>query len=425
MTSFWFVFGFFRELFFSSQNEKMLEVRQAYNRSRVLSRLQNYTFYKNLNISEWDQIPVMTKQSYLSHFEKLNIKNLDLNLVAQFSQKMEQTQNHKQKFDGFTVGLSTGTSGTRGAFILGNREIGLWSGSILAKAFGWNIFKPQKIAFVFRTNGPLYEGINRGWIRMRFFDINQSAATIDNELKQWQPTVLISVPYFFSKYISRNFELAIHPKKVFSCADVLDPEERKKIEDYFSVQIREIYQATEGFLGISCESGQMHLNEDNYIFEKKKIDETKFYPIITDVERRSQAIIRYELDDILVEKKGPCECGRPGIILERIEGRSDQVLTFHSKSSKRSVTVYPDLFRRLLRDGSWYNWNYLITQTSEHSIAVSLDRQLTEDESNNLKKNFYSALKDQGLSDFEMEVKYIVDFPELRGKRRRIVGLSV
>lgn len=47
--------------------------------------------------------------------------------------------------------------------------------------------------------------------------------------------------------------------------------------------------------------------------------------MVTDLERKAQPIIRYRLNDILVERKEPCGCGSPFLALEKIEGREDDV----------------------------------------------------------------------------------------------------
>jgi putative adenylate-forming enzyme len=81
--------------------------------------------------------------------------------------------------------------------------------------------------------------------------------------------------------------------------------------------------------------------------EKEYLDDRRFIPIITDFTRTSQPIIRYRLNDILVERKEPCPCGSCFTALERIEGREDDVFVFDGKNNEK-VNVFPDFIRRLV-----------------------------------------------------------------------------
>ncbi|MFW2308254.1 adenylate synthase, partial [Aliarcobacter butzleri] len=74
--------------------------------------------------------------------------------------------------------------------------------------------------------------------------------------------------------------------------------------------------------------GNLHLNEDIVYIEKDWIDEKsgRFSPIITDFNRKSQPIIRYKLDDILILEKQSCPCGCVFTRIKKIEGRCDDIL---------------------------------------------------------------------------------------------------
>ncbi len=65
--------------------------------------------------------------------------------------------------------------------------------------------------------------------------------------------------------------------------------------------------------------------------KKEYLDDSRFYPIITDFKRTSQPIYRYRLNDILVEEKSPCPCGSVFTRIAKIEGRSDDIFYFKKK----------------------------------------------------------------------------------------------
>jgi putative adenylate-forming enzyme len=168
-------------------------------------------------------------------------------------------------------------------------------------------------------------------------------------LEVFQPHILAAQPSVLGAIAEAQLakQIDIQPDLVISFAEVLNPEDKAFIQKNFSAPLREVYQCTEGFLGVTCAHGTMHLNEDIAIFEKKYLDETRFIPVITDFTRSSQPIIRYELNDILVEKTEPCPCGSCFTALERIEGREDDVLVFPG-SKGEPVKVFPDLICRVI-----------------------------------------------------------------------------
>ena len=79
--------------------------------------------------------------------------------------------------------------------------------------------------------------------------------------------------------------------------------------------------------------------------EREYLDRNRFVPIVTDFQRKAQPIIRYRLNDILVEKESPCGCGSPFLALEKIEGREDDIFVFLDGKGQKK-TVFPDFIRR-------------------------------------------------------------------------------
>jgi hypothetical protein len=127
---------------------------------------------------------------------------------------------------------------------------------------------------------------------------------------------------------------------------------RMQSERWFGFCPRSIYHATGGFFGVACEHGHIHLNEDDLLFEEETIAgrPDHFLPVITDLRRRSQAIIRYRLNDVLVKLPDQCACGPPLIALQRIEGRCDDVMSFKSVSGDGLIRVMPEALRAVVLD---------------------------------------------------------------------------
>jgi putative adenylate-forming enzyme len=153
--------------------------------------------------------------------------------------------------------------------------------------------------------------------------------------------------------------------------------DEKRLESGFQQKIFQIYQCTEGFLGFTCSHGTLHLNEDLLIFEKEYIDDVRFIPIITDLFRKTQPIIRYRLDDILVEKKTPCPCGCIFQALERIEGRCDDLL-YVALPHGGTKPLFPDFVNRKIIAVSESIEEYEVVQTKLDRWEIYLKDEFRE-----------------------------------------------
>ena len=421
--AFWMLISFFKELLFKIRSPQHLARRREQNKKHILAHLKDYSFYDDKKIKCWEDIPVVDKKIYTANFERFNLLQMTLSEATSFGESLEKDGDFLKKKKGYTIGLSTGTSGVRSAFIINSREIGVWAGTIIAKVLGWSFFRPQRIAFVFRAHSPLYDGINLGWIKLNFFNLNSPIEEIAPKIKVFNPSVFMSVPNFYSQYLKMREKADIQPRLLISGADVLEGQEKLKIESYFKAPLREVYQATEGFLGVSCEKGQMHLNEDFYIVEKKFLTDEVFVPILSDAKRKTQAIIRYQLDDLLCLGVNPCSCGRPSLSIKSIDGRSDQVLTFEAKDGQKAE-IFPDFLRQLIsKSGRWYHWDYRIEQNAADSMDIIVDKQLEVSEVEKMKQHIRLALEPKNASWVNLRIRTDESLASKAAKRKRIVNL--
>ena len=248
------------------------------------------------------------------------------------------------------MGLSSGTSGHRGMFITTPEEQGIWAGTILAKMLPRNDIFGHKIAFFLRADNDLYKAVNSFLISLEYFDTFKDTDEHIERLNKYQPTMIVAPPSLLLVLAKKIEEggLKVSIKRIISVAEILEKADEEYIKKQFNQKIiHQIYQATEGFLACTCEYGHLHLNEDLIKFDKKYIDEKRFYPIITDFRRTSQPFVKYYLNDILVESEEVCECGSVLQRIEKIEGRSDDIFKFTNKTGKE-IVVFPDFIRRTI-----------------------------------------------------------------------------
>jgi phenylacetate-coenzyme A ligase PaaK-like adenylate-forming protein len=93
--------------------------------------------------------------------------------------------------------------------------------------------------------------------------------------------------------------LRIHPQRLISVAETLEPQDRERLQGAFQAPVHEIYQCTEGLLAISCAHGSLHIQEDLVALQFEPLDDQgarlgaeRVTPIVTDLWRRTQPIIR-------------------------------------------------------------------------------------------------------------------------------------
>jgi len=201
-----------------------------------------------------------------------------------------------------------------------------------------------------RANNPLYETVKGSKrVTFAFFDLLSPFADLMKALAAFAPDVLIGPPQalrLVAEAVVRG-EIPLAPQAIFAGAEVLEREDATAIEAAFGRRVDQIYQATEGFLGMSCRAGTLHLNEDAIIFERRYIDREsgRFMPVITDLWRSTQPIVRYRLDDVLIERREPCPCGSMLTPIERIEGRADDILFLPGITDQTLVPLMPDFVR--------------------------------------------------------------------------------
>jgi len=347
------------------QHLRRLLPRSAYTRQRLAGR----------DVSEWTNLPPMDKPEMLANFDALNTVGVRKDEAFALALEAERTRDFTPTLHGLTVGLSSGTSGTRGLFLVSAAERDAWSGAALAKVLPGSIFARQRVAFCLRANSRLYSTVGSRRLRFEYFDLLRPLAEHVHRLNTLRPTLLIAPPSLLRMLAEAQAagRLRIAPVKIVSVAEVLDPLDAAFIEARFGQPVHQVYQCAEGFLGSTCRLGTLHLNEDLLVIQREWLDQAqrKFVPVITDFHRTSQPIIRYRLDDILTARAEPCACGSPLAALETIEGRCDDLFYLPGLAGGW-VPVFPDFVRRALLGASPELAGYVVRQLAPDRVEAAL-----------------------------------------------------
>jgi putative adenylate-forming enzyme len=394
-----------------------LEFLQQQWIARLLEQVaERSPYYRSFAGQPLDAWPIMEKREWMARFDEINTVGARLSELNGFAARAEATRHFSQTWHGHTVGFSTGTSGHRGLFFVSPAERARWAGTLFGRMIRINPLRAERLALVLRAGSPLYERASTLRLKFRYFDQAQTWDAIVNGLLAYQPTILVG-PARVLALLARD-AARIRPRRVISVAEVLDDLDRARIETAFGVRVEQIYQATEGLLGTTCEAGTIHLMEPYVHVEPQWLDaeRTRFTPLVTDLWRRTQPVIRYRMNDVLRVKREPCSCGRAAMAIDAIDGRMDDLLWLDS--ARGAVCVFPDLVTREIAIGVPQLDDYRITELSRGQWRVDLQPLPVEFIRHQLVARLRALASRLGASPPEITVREFASQPLLQKQRR-------
>ncbi|UQZ85626.1 hypothetical protein SK3146_04915 [Paenibacillus konkukensis] len=368
-----------------SRERERVEKRQEKRIRRHIRFVRKRSAYyrelwRGLPDSAWRSFPVIGKTEMMEHFDRLNTAGVLKEQAFALALRAEQTRDFTPMLGSVTIGLSSGTSGSRGLFLVSRYERMAWAGTILAKVLPRSLLHAERVAFFLRADSNLYGSVGSRRLQFRFYDLLDPLHEHIERLNRQQPSLLVAPPSLLRALAeaAQDGRLAIRPDKIIGVAEVLDPLDGRRIEAAFGQAVHQIYQCTEGLLACTCPHGTLHINEDIVAVQKEYLDEElrKFVPIITDFSRTTQPLIRYRLNDMLTERAEPCPCGSSHLALERVEGRCDDLFYFPAKSEARRmeppVPVFPDFISRAIISSAEEVLEYKAVQHAANRVEISL-----------------------------------------------------
>jgi phenylacetate-coenzyme A ligase PaaK-like adenylate-forming protein len=211
--------------------------------------------------------------------------------------------------------------------------------------------------------------------------------------------------------------LQIRPRAVFTSSEVLTEETRRRIVQAWGERLFNQYAATEcGSLAAECDHHMgMHLMEDLAIFEVVDKDNHPVPPgvygdklLITVLFNQTQPLIRYELSDSVRLAVVPCPSGRPFALIDDIQGREEDILSFPGVAGNM-VNVHPLVFSRIMDTLPVSGWQ-VIQEVDGLRVLLSGVRDEFEDEM--LADTLRQALREQGAIIPRVEVQRVASIPK-------------
>jgi phenylacetate-CoA ligase len=245
----------------------------------------------------------------------------------------------------FRVMATGGSTGRRGVFCYSGGEWTAFCGLML-RAMRANGLVPRIPRVRFATvmaPGPAHmtwrfgASIDVGAHRRLALAATDRLEDLVAALNAFRPDALAGFPSVVGLLVDEQREgrLRIAPRIVTTSSELRPPEVTAGVREVWGVEPHEVYGATDGLWGATCEHHRMHFFEDEAIVE---VEDDRL--LVTNLFLRTQPIVRYEITDLVRLDPEPCPCGRPSRTVTAIEGRSDDVLQLPAAGGA-TVAVHP------------------------------------------------------------------------------------
>ncbi|MBC8577031.1 phenylacetate--CoA ligase family protein [Yanshouia hominis] len=339
---------------------------------------------------------------------------------------------------------SSGTTGKPTMVAYTRHDLDIWSDCVtrVVCAGGATPDDVAQIAFGYGLfTGAL--GLHQGLEKLGCAVIPMSAGNTEKQLMLMQDlgvTVLIATPSYAlylsevaaQKGIIGNLKLRIG----FFGAEGCTPEMRQKIEENFGIIATDNYGMSEltgpGVSG-ECEYRcGLHVWEDHFIPEIIDPETGEVLPagstgelVVTPLFKEALPLLRYRTGDITRLDYSPCACGRTHVRMEKVQGRSDDMMII------KGVNVFPSQIESVLLGVDQVGPHYLLIlrrknflDTLEVQIEL-IDGSLLEDfrQLQALRNDIRARLKTVLGLDCAVTLVNPNTIERFQGKAKRVVDL--
>ncbi len=300
---------------------------------------------------------------------------------------------------------------------------------IIQNAYGYGLF----------TGG---FGIHHGGNRMGAITIPISAGNTQRQLDtmvDFQSDILTCTPSY-AAYLGESLEKSgislddINLKAGIHGAEMWTSELRDRIETSLGIKTHNIYGLTEVMgPGVAqecdCQNG-MHIQDDHFYPEiiNPETGETIEHGkrgelVLTSLTKTGMPILRFRTKDLTALMDDECECGRTTIRMDRITGRSDDMLKI------KGVMVFPSQIEKALLRVTGASPNYMIHVTrpdilDEVEVKVEASKELFFDEMKEMEKvekQIQASIRSETGIRVDVTICEPESLPRSEGKAVRVI----
>ena len=210
-------------------------------------------------------------------------------------------------------------------------------------------------------------------------------------MRDFKSTVLLSTPSYALNMAEAMVDMGIDPKDMHLRVGVFGAEPwsenmRQEIEKKLGIMAIDIYGLSEIIgpgVAIECAEEQkgLHVMEDHFLPEI--VDRDTFAPlplgeigelVFTTLTKEAFPVIRYRTKDFSRLITDPCSCGRTFYRMEKVTGRSDDMMII------RGVNVFPSQIEHVLMSIKGVEPHYQIIVNREGSLdTMEVQVEVSED----------------------------------------------
>lgn len=256
------------------------------------------------------------------------------------------------------------------------------------------------------------------FLRQRAFSILDPIESHLHEIEHFNPSAMYGFPSYFSLLAEKD--VMIHPQRIFTSSEMLDPKTKRKIEDAFKAEVYDVYGCTEvKEISWECpEHNGYHINADwllvEFLNNGKSTKEENASIVVTSLYNYGMPLIRYEIGDRGQSLEQKCLCGRGLPLMAPSQGRSVDHFILPN-----GLSISPYVMTCAIENIEGMR-QYQIRQERKELVTVTIvpDKQFNEES----KRQINSALESI-LPEVKIQIKTsVVINREKSGKYRIVVS---
>lgn len=339
---------------------------------------------------------------------------------------------------------SSGTTGTPTVILHTQRDLDEWANAV-ARCLYMVGLRPGDIfqnssGYGMFTGGL---GFQYGAERLGMLTVPAAAGNTKRQIKfitDFGTTALHAIPSYAGRLYEVMEEMGIDPRRdthlrtLIIGAEPHSEEQRRRIEQMLGVKAYNSFGMSEmcgpGVAFECTEQNGLHIWEDYYIVEI--VDPMTLEPVpegevgelvLTTINREAMPLLRYRTRDLTRILPGECPCGRHHLRLDRMKGRSDDMIIL------KGVNIFPIQIETVLMQFAELGNDYLITLTNEEAndlMTVEVELNAFSDDYRRLQvltKEIARQLKDEILITPVVRLVSKGSLPKQEGKAVRVRDL--
>ena len=340
---------------------------------------------------------------------------------------------------------SSGTTGNPTVILHTKRDLEQWANAV-ARCLWMVGCRPEDVfqntsGYGMFTGGL---GFQYGAERLGMLTVPAAAGNTLRQLKfftDFGTTVVHAIPSYAARLYEVMCERGIDPRRdtklrtLVIGAEPHSEDTRKRIENMLGVKAYNSFGMSEMMgpgVAFECkEQNGMHIWEDYFIVEIVDPETLEPVPdgevgelVLTTINREAMPLLRYRTRDLTRILPGKCPCGREHRRLDRMKGRSDDMIIL------KGVNIFPIQIETILMQFKELASDYLITlETLEDNDAMTVEVELSDmfidDYSSlqKLEKEITRQLRDEILITPRVRLVPKGSLPKSEGKAVRVKDL--